>query len=260
MEGSKSTRPTLEVIAVACGQFVFRYRDYLAPAALLLTVIGTRPHPFLGDPAADTWLNVAGILVALLGQTLRVLVIGLAYIRRGGRNKTITADHLVCDGLFAHSRNPLYLGNFLLLTGLVMVWNAPLAYVLVLPTIGLALFSVVLAEEAYLRERFGSEYEAYCARVNRFIPNFRDFGQTMSAFSFDWKKVIRKEYGTTFAWPSIALALIAVERVRWNGWSASRESLCWVAFAWAGLALMWGVGRWLKKTKRLESRRPIDAD
>jgi protein-S-isoprenylcysteine O-methyltransferase Ste14 len=250
-EGTTTTQPALEHLALVCGRFVFRYRDYLAPAALLLTVVITHPRPFLGSQAADAWLDFAGILVALLGQTLRVLVIGLAYIRRGGRNKQITADNLVCEGVFAHSRNPLYLGNFLILAGLFMVWDAPLAYVLVLPPIGLALFSMVLAEEAYLRERFGSEYEAYCARVNRFIPNLRGFGETLSAFSFDWKKVVRKEYGTTFAWTSIAVALVAAERVRWNGWSTSSKTLCWLGLLWAGLALLWGVGRWLKKTGRL---------
>jgi hypothetical protein len=39
----------------------------------------------------------------------------LAYIKRGGRKKRIAADHLVVDGIFAHVRHPLYVGNFLLL-------------------------------------------------------------------------------------------------------------------------------------------------
>jgi protein-S-isoprenylcysteine O-methyltransferase Ste14 len=235
----------------AWGRFVFKYRDYLAPAILLVAIVSTRPHPFLGSYRWDVLLDVAGVAVALSGQGLRVLVIGLAYIKRGGRNKQITANSLVCDGVFAHSRNPLYVGNFLMLTGLFLIWNSAWAYVLLLPAAAFSLFAMVVAEEAFLSERFGEEYAAYSARVNRFIPNFRGFRQTLSRFTFDWRQVIRKEFGTTFSWMTTALALMALERILWHGASAAKGALAGLGLVWLCLLGLWGLARWLKKSGRL---------
>ena len=67
-----------------------------------------------GDWRLDRRLDAAGFVVASIGQLLRVAVIGFAYITRGGRNRRIVADSLVQAGIFAHSRNPLYLGNLLI--------------------------------------------------------------------------------------------------------------------------------------------------
>ena len=103
------------------------------------------PVAFLDDDGPDLALDVVGVLVALAGQALRAVVIGLAYIKRGGRNKEITADRLVSEGVFAHSRNPLYVGNFLIVTGLLIVWNSPLAYAVVLTVLLASFLSIVRA-------------------------------------------------------------------------------------------------------------------
>lgn len=192
-------------------------------------------------------------MVGLVGQTLRVTVIGLAYIKRGGRNKTISADRLVCDGVFAHSRNPLYAGNFLMLTGLLLIWHSPWAYLLVLPVVAVSFLSIVRAEEQFLRRHFGAEYEAYCARVNRFIPSFRGLRQTLARFDFDWKRVIRKEYGTTFAWISVALMLFVLEKISWHGMRTAAFRAGFAGIVWLCALGLWATARWLKKTRRLQS-------
>ena len=53
----------------------------------------------------------------LCGQAVRVMVIGYAYIQRGGVNKQLAARSPGREGVYAHSRNPMYVGNFLLLAG-----------------------------------------------------------------------------------------------------------------------------------------------
>src|SRR5678815_5444661 len=63
-------------------------------------------------------MALAGLLIALSGQVLRAVTIGLEYIIRGGRNRQVYAEKLVTGGMFAHCRNPLYVGNFLVLVGL----------------------------------------------------------------------------------------------------------------------------------------------
>lgn len=249
---SEAARPAggLDAVLVWLGHFVFRYRDYLAPLGVALVVLLSAPRPFAAAGAAG-W-NAVGVLVALAGQALRVLVIGLAYIRRGGVNKRVAAARLVVDGVFAHSRNPLYVGNFLLLLGLMMIWNSPGGYVLV-AVVGLALFAMVRAEETFLLGKFGDEFAAYCARVPRFIPNFRGLRATMARFAFDWKRVLRKEYGTTFSWTTTAVVMLAWERVAWQGLAAATPALVVLAAVWLALALLWATVRWLKKQRRLVS-------
>ena len=239
-------------LVVALGNLCFGYRDYLAPIAIALVALASAPVPFLGRRALDPWWDAAGLAVSLTGQALRVLVIGLAYIKRGGKNKRIAADRLVVGGIFAHARHPLYFGNFMLLFGLMMIWNSPLGYA-VTALLGFGLFSMACAEETFLRGKFGREYETYCASVPRFVPRLRGLGDTVSCFTFDWKRVVRKEYGTTFSWTTAALALMALERIRWDGFSDARPALYVVAAVWLVIALLWMTARRLKQTRRLVS-------
>src|SRR5262245_55356451 len=88
---------------LAVGRFFFRWRDAVFPLVFLALVISTRARWPLEDRRLEILTNVLGIAVALAGQLLRALVIGLAYIRRGGRNRQVSADELVCEGIFAHS-------------------------------------------------------------------------------------------------------------------------------------------------------------
>lgn len=241
-----------EAALIAFGNFVFRYRNGMAPVLLGIVLLLTRPRPFGGSARADAVWDVAGILVASAGQALRVLVIGLAYIQRGGKNRTIAADTLVVDGIFAHARHPLYVGNFLLLSGLMMIWNAPGGYAM-LAVAGLSLFAMARAEEAFLARKFGAEFDAYCARVPRFIPNLRGLRTTLSRFTFDWKRVVRKEYGTTFAFASCVLALIAIEWTEWDGGAGLRDAAAVLLPIWLVVVAAWATARWLKKSRRLAS-------
>ncbi len=170
-------------------------------------------------------MDGVGTGVALSGQALRVLVIGFAYIKRGGRRKRITADRLVCEGIFAHVRNPMYLGNLLIILGLALIANSPWWYLLVAPGFATAYFAIVLAEEDFLAKKFGKEYEEYCRRVNRFVPRFTGLAQSLRPFAFDWKRVIRKEYGTTFTWTSTTLLLLIWERWEQFGYAKEKAAI-----------------------------------
>jgi protein-S-isoprenylcysteine O-methyltransferase Ste14 len=79
------------------------------------------------------------------------------------------ASALVTRGLYGMSRNPIYVGDVLILLGVgVLIANA-LAFVAVL------LFMVyvdrfqVRPEERALRGRFGEAYDAYCRKVRRWL-------------------------------------------------------------------------------------------
>ena len=72
-------------VLVRAGRLLFHYRNVLFPLVLLALLAGSQPaHP---AGAAVDWLDVAGLAVALAGQSLRVAVIGYAYIKRGGKDR-----------------------------------------------------------------------------------------------------------------------------------------------------------------------------
>ncbi|MBI3797086.1 MAG: DUF1295 domain-containing protein [Deltaproteobacteria bacterium] len=233
------------------GHFLFGYRDYLVPLTFVLLTLTTSPEFPFGSERLDGWLDGLGIVVALTGQFLRVLVIGFAYIKRGGYRKRIAADKLVRQGFFAHSRNPLYLGNLLILFGLVLIAHNRWWYLLAFPGFLLAYGAIIVAEEDFLTQKFGREYEEYCQQVNRLIPHFAGLRQSLSAFVFDWKRVIQKEYGSTFTWMSMSVFLLIWERWARFGYTARRTEIHRLLWCFALLGVAYLVARWLKKTGRL---------
>jgi protein-S-isoprenylcysteine O-methyltransferase Ste14 len=240
--------------AGAAGRFFFRHRNYLFPLVLLGVAVWTPPRRFLESPAADAWFDALGILVCAAGQTVRALVIGLAYVPRGGKDRRVHADELVQEGLFAHSRNPLYVGNLLVYFGLFLILNSKAGWLAGLPFFVLAYAAIVRAEEGFLARRFGPAYEDYRRRVPRFLPRWTGIGATLRARPFDGRRVIRKEYGQAFAWLTAVCALLAQERWVWYGGRAARPALTKLLVAWLGLLAIYAVTRFLKKTGRLEGR------
>ena len=87
----------------------------------------------------------------------------------GGPGFTVSPEHLVTDGIYAYTRNPMYLGHLIFMLGLAVTFWSWFA---------LALFAVhlpwyhrrVLHDEAGLRARFGVQYEDYQKRVKRWLP------------------------------------------------------------------------------------------
>jgi protein-S-isoprenylcysteine O-methyltransferase Ste14 len=232
---------------IRIGHFFFRTRNLLFPAVLLTLALGTKPLVINGDWQLDRRLDVVGFVVALIGQLLRVLVIGFAYITRGGKNSRIHADSLVREGIFAYSRNPLYLGNILIVVGLTIVHGSWWIYCLGIPFFVFAYLAIVSAEEDFLRHKFGRAYDDYCRRVNRFVPSLRRPSRTLEHLTFDWKKVVRKEYGTPFAWMSGMLGIVVLERVVTPGAFLAPRTRLAISVAWAVLVLAYLTARMLKK-------------
>jgi protein-S-isoprenylcysteine O-methyltransferase Ste14 len=164
---------------VATGNF-FRWRDLMFPPVFALLWLLPPPRPAGGSVAHDTWVDGAGFALALLGQSVRNTGAGYVSILRGGKNHHIYAEKLVREGVFAHVRNPLYLGNFLIVLGLCVMIDSPLDFGLGVPFFGFAYVAIVAAEEAFLGRQFGRTYSDYCLRVPRFIPGRASLGAVSS--------------------------------------------------------------------------------
>jgi protein-S-isoprenylcysteine O-methyltransferase Ste14 len=182
---------------VRIGNILFHYRNFLFPVFYFLLFIPS-PQVF------GNWLVplTAGIVVALTGQAIRVATIGLVYIIRGGKNRRIYAEGLVTEGLFSHCRNPLYVGNILILVGLGIMSNSLFFMTCMIPLFLFMYQAIVLAEEDFLRSKFGTSYDDYANTTNRWIPDLKGIGHTLSSMQFNWKRVFIREYTTTYIWLS----------------------------------------------------------
>lgn len=191
---------------IKIGNFFFKHRNQAFPVILvLLYFFGKAPSDSLFDNIDyERAKDAFAIMVTLSGLLVRSIVIGFAYIKRGGLNKKIYADKLVIEGIFAICRNPLYLGNILIYLGIFLMHGG-----LFVIFAGMALFlfiyqSIIFAEEAYLTNKFGADYVEYCRNVPRWIPRISKFKEATTNMEFDLKRVIYKDYST------IAVSLIAL--------------------------------------------------
>ncbi|MBI5679195.1 MAG: isoprenylcysteine carboxylmethyltransferase family protein [Planctomycetes bacterium] len=237
---------------VKIGNFFFRYRNALFPLVFVLLFFERR-WPVFNSELAERWEIGIGIVVALSGQILRALTIGLAYIKRGGKKKQVYAEKLVQNGIFAHCRNPLYLGNLLILFGVGIAANS-LPFVLFgIPFFLFAYLAIIHAEENYLEKKFGQEFKDYCKRVNRIIPNFSRIGNTIKSMEFNWKRLIVKEYATPFAWITGLTFLIIKDTYLDHGYEASKYTLWSLSILLLVATCAFFTAWYLKKNKFLRS-------
>jgi protein-S-isoprenylcysteine O-methyltransferase Ste14 len=118
--------------------------------------------------ANHSWLKLFGAI--LLVVTLVWVVIAQAHMGQSWRIgiDQKVASKLVTSGLFARSRNPIFLGMRINMLGLFFI--LPNAVTLALLVASEILMAVqVRLEEAHLRETIGPLYLAYCARVPRWL-------------------------------------------------------------------------------------------
>lgn len=239
-------------LLVGWGNVLFKLRDGLFPAVLVLLVVLSKPVWPGGSQRADDLLDLAGILIALAGQVLRAAVVGTVYIIRGGKDRKVYAEGLVTGGFFAHCRNPLYVGNVLILLGLFTIWNGVVAWAVGAPFFLLGYVAIVAAEESFLRGKFGEEFDAYCARVPRWIPDFRGLGASLAGMRFNRARLVIKEYGSTAYWMAGAAALLLGDSLSHQPWDARPVYHAACVAAIPVIAVFWGIARWLKKSGRLK--------
>jgi protein-S-isoprenylcysteine O-methyltransferase Ste14 len=195
---------------VALGNFFFRFRTTISPFLLLLLLLPGAP--VLDDPFVAA---LVGLLIAATGQVIRAATIGLEYIVRGGRNHRVYADDLVTEGLFRHTRNPMYVGKFLMVLGVGFASNRWPALLGITIAYSFMYQAVTLAEEAYLRNKFGPAFDEYCRRVPRWLPRLAGLGETLSRSRFRWTRVLVKGYSEPLGWtlPIVAIGLYNLRKV-----------------------------------------------
>lgn len=189
------------------GDFLFRYRSYLPlfiiPIFLLTLITFDSPLyqansiSYVNGGGYNNYLIITAIVIGLLGQFIRILVAGFVPQGTSGRNtKRQTAERLNTTGLYSMCRNPLYLGNFLMmLSPVILVGN----WLLVLGfCLGFWLYyeRIIYAEEAFLSDKFGESYAKWCEKTPCFLPRLKNYKKTDMKFSF--KSMLKREYHSLF--------------------------------------------------------------
>jgi protein-S-isoprenylcysteine O-methyltransferase Ste14 len=232
---------------VTAGNFWFHWRNVLFPVAFLLVFL---PGPRLfASPVAAALL---GFAVAGLGQFVRAATIGFKYVIRGGRNRRVYAEDLVTDGLYRHSRNPMYVGNLLILFGVAIASNSWGCVGVAVPLFVFIYVAIVAAEENFLRGKFGRAFDEFCADVPRWFPKLGGLAESVAGMKFHWRRVFAKEYGTPFGW-ILGISILGLYGLHHDdgSWAGDEH---WVRVFYTIMAVafvLWATALLLKRTKRL---------
>ncbi len=111
---------------------------------------------------------VIGIALFLFGASLPVRVKRAFEAAGTNIRPDQPTNALVTDGLFAYSRNPVYVGGMIATLGLALALGSDWMVILLLPAALLLHYGVVLREERYLEAKFGASYLAYKRSVPRY--------------------------------------------------------------------------------------------
>ncbi|MBX9450337.1 MAG: isoprenylcysteine carboxylmethyltransferase family protein [Mesorhizobium sp.] len=141
---------------------------YVAAVAAAIVLNWLVPLPWIPGPLGELLFAVGWLVVG------GALAIDITAMRTMARAKTTImphrgSDHLVTSGPFSFTRNPIYLGNTMLMIGIGLiagiVWFILLAPVAAFVTQKLA----IEREERHLEIRFGKKYRDYAKKVRRWI-------------------------------------------------------------------------------------------
>ncbi|MBP9952601.1 MAG: isoprenylcysteine carboxylmethyltransferase family protein [Cypionkella sp.] len=138
---------------------------WLAAALALVWVIGRAlPLPLFGGAAR--WVGgglVLGGLVLMATAAAQMRLARTTFIPRRDPSALVTG------GVFAFSRNPIYLGDALVLAGAVLWLDVPLALPVVLGFMAIIQARFILGEEIRLRAHFGPQFEAWARKTGRWL-------------------------------------------------------------------------------------------
>ncbi len=179
------------------GAFLFKNRGWL-PILFLGIPLFAR-----GDTAGARWL-IGGLLIAL-GESFRLA--GVAAAGTTTRRRSRRVQRLVTYGIFSWTRNPLYIGNFFVWIGFVVIsgvlWFLPFAVLIFAAEYSL----IVQFEEGVLESSFGRQYLDYKNCVPRWLPKKP---AEPEPGEHDWRAAFKSEI-STFIQYAVLTAAFAIK-------------------------------------------------
>jgi protein-S-isoprenylcysteine O-methyltransferase Ste14 len=202
------------------GSWLFRYRSFVPLLVIPLCALCLYSSSDLSRTHLnnDLWQFLC-LILSFVGLTVRVITVGHAPRGTSGRNtKRQVADTLNTTGMYSIVRNPLYIGNYLILLGFLAVFQN-LWLVLLITCLYLLFYErIIMTEEAFLKKRFGKTFEKWSDHTPAFLPRFSQWSS--SQHSFSWKEVLSREYNAFFVITTFfSFADLAFESLAAHQWT-----------------------------------------
>lgn len=198
------------------GNFLFKYRSF-TPIPLILGVFLLFKPVKIGK--IDLFIDAIGISISIAGEILRILAVGYSFTGTSGRESYLRADNLNTTGIYSLTRNPLYIGNFFIFFGLIIVYSNIIALGAFTFFLIFQYYFIILAEENYLALKYGTSYIEYRSRVHRILPSFGKYIPNRN--QFDTQKVILKENDSVFNMLVMLGIVIGIKELTYKGKIAS---------------------------------------
>lgn len=187
------------------GHTMFRYRSYLPLLIIGPLLIAMKESVYLeklvGDRVEDLWV-LFSLVISLTGLAIRCYTVGHVPAGTSGRNTQSQRAHcLNTTGAYSIVRNPLYLGNFIIILGVLLsikVW-----WLIALGCLAFFIYMerIILAEETFLAETYGRQYTDWREKTPVILPSFKLWQKPELPFS--WKTVMKREYPALIAIGSV---------------------------------------------------------
>jgi protein-S-isoprenylcysteine O-methyltransferase Ste14 len=187
--------------AARIGAWMFRYRSFLP---VPIVIIGLAVP---GWQRLSTWALGAGWI--LLGEAFRLA--GVAAAGTVTRRRSRDVRELVTWGVFAMTRNPLYVGNFFIWIGFAFMSGVPWFPLVAAVLFALEYHYIVAYEEGVLESTFGPEYLAYKTQTPRWAPRY---GARPTPGEHSWPEAWKSERSTFLQYAALTVLLI----VKANYW------------------------------------------
>lgn len=187
-------------------------------------------HIYFIGAGADNVLDFFGMVVVFKGVLLRMLARGhkKAHSRQG--------DRLVETGPYVLTRNPMYLGSFLIGVGFALIvwpwWSWPIFAVFFYLRFNMQ----ILQEEKHLAQLFPKDFPVYCQNAPRLLPSLSSAlkARPRDIFKIDEAWSTKEKWGL-LAWPLLAVVLEALQETLVFGTTHLLTILAIFAAAFAGL-------------------------
>lgn len=140
--------------------------------------------PQWGSEFGEEIADVSGTLLVLHGFLLRIVARGYK------KSMSLQSQALVTQGIYRITRNPMYLGTFLIGVGVILVTQRWWVFLVFLGIFLMIYLPQMKREEVWLLDHFGEDYRRYQAGVPKILPNLlvlfkRDFW-TEVRFEWEW--------------------------------------------------------------------------
>ena len=192
----------------------------LSAIVILTGILYLFPKLYAQNRILDNIFDCLGLILILEGNFFRMAARGhkKSFSQKG--------NSLVTTGPYMLSRNPMYLGSFLIGSGFVLLvwpwWCLP---------IFAGLFYVrfnkqILKEEEHLQKHFGDQYRQYCDKVPRLFPSLKNLSVLNINDIINFEELFStKEKRSLWGWIGLAVVLETFQEFLVLGYSDIKTTL-----------------------------------